>query len=102
MQVVCEVGPALQRALRAGAIKCPECRGSLRPWGMARERLIHVGDTRDLAVRPSRARCAVCRVTHVLLPDWLLARRAYAARVVWWALVAHAAGLGYRRIALRL
>jgi hypothetical protein len=32
----------------------------------------------------------------------MLARRADAAPVVWWALAAHARGLGYRRIAQRL
>jgi hypothetical protein len=37
----------------------------------------------------------------VLLPDWMLLRRAYAAPVIWEALAAHARGLGYRRIALR-
>lgn len=102
MRVVREPGPTIEHALRAGAIQCPDCRGVLRPWGMARERVIHVGDARDLPVRPRRARCAVCHTTHVLLPDWLLARRAYAARVIWRALVAHATGTGYRRIALRL
>jgi hypothetical protein len=37
----------------------------------------------------------------VLLPDWMLARRAYAAPVIWDVLVAHASGQGYRVIALR-
>lgn len=37
----------------------------------------------------------------MLLPDWMLPRRAYAAPVIWEVLVAHAHGLGYRRIALR-
>ena len=40
-------------------------------------------------------------MTHVLLPDWLLPRRSYAAPVIWKVLVEHANGLGYRRIALR-
>jgi hypothetical protein len=69
---------------------------------MARERVIRVGDGCHVRVRPRRARCAACRTTHVLLPDWLLFRRAYAARVIWRALVAHATGVGYRRIAQRL
>jgi hypothetical protein len=102
MRVVRDTGPTMERALRTGAIQCPDCPGPLRPWGMARERVIRVGAAHNLVVRPRRARCAVCRATHVLLPDWLLTRRAYAAGVIWRALATHAAGLGYRRIALRL
>ena len=50
-------------------------------------------------LRPRRARCASCRVTHVLLPVTVLARRAHSAVLVWAALVARAGGLGHRRIA---
>jgi hypothetical protein len=41
-------------------------------------------------------------VTHVLLPVTLLVRRAYAAELVWAALVGKAVGSGHRRIADRL
>jgi hypothetical protein len=43
-----------------------------------------------------------CHVTHVLLPDWTLVRRAYEAATVWLVLTEHAHGMGYRRIALRM
>ncbi len=39
-------------------------------------------------------------MTHVLLPVSLLLRRAYAAEVIWAVFEAHAAGVGYRRIAV--
>jgi hypothetical protein len=69
---------------------------------MARIRVVRVDHDRKLSTRPRRARCSACRTTHVLLPDWLLVRRGYAGQVIWQALVAHANGMGYRRIALRL
>jgi Domain of unknown function (DUF6431) len=96
MRVVGGTTAELERSLLAGRLSCPACRGSLRPWGRARSRVVS-GTT----VQPRRARCADCGTTHVLLPDWMLPRRAYAAPVIWDALVAHASGLGYRQIALR-
>jgi len=51
-------------------------------------------------LRPRRARCSGCLVTHVLLPVVVLLRRAYAADVIGAALAAKAAGLGCRRIAV--
>jgi hypothetical protein len=53
-------------------------------------------------LRPRRARCCGCLVTHVLLPVTVLLRRAYAAEVVGAALSARAAGRGHRRIAVAL
>jgi hypothetical protein len=53
-------------------------------------------------LRPRRARCAGCLVTHVLLPVTLLLRRAYAADVVGAALSARAAGRGHRWVGLAL
>jgi Homeodomain-like domain len=38
----------------------------------------------------------------VLLPDWMLLRRAYAAPVIWSALTSYTGGVGYRRIAVRM
>ncbi|WP_307830677.1 DUF6431 domain-containing protein [Lentzea nigeriaca] len=78
------------------------CRGALRPWGNARERVVRFRGVADRKVRPRRARCADCRRTHVLLPDWMVRRRAYAAPVILEAIAAHVAGKGYRRIALLL
>ena len=53
-------------------------------------------------VRPRRARCRSCLVTHVLLPVTLLLRRAYGADLIWTALIARAQGAGHRRIAVDL
>jgi hypothetical protein len=102
MRIVGESGPATERELHAGRLSCPRCGGVLRPWGTARLRRIRLGALVHRAVRPRRARCAGCGTTHVLLPDWLLLRRAYAAPLIWAALAAHGRGVGYRRIAVRL
>ena len=53
-------------------------------------------------VRPRRARCRSCLVTHVLLLVTVLVRRAYAAERIWAAFTARADGLGHRRIAATL
>jgi hypothetical protein len=102
MRIVGDTGPATERELHAGRLRCPYCDGVLRPWGSARTRTIQFGVGVCRAVRPRRTRCTGCGATHVLLPDWMLLRRAYAAPVIWSALAAHARGVGYRRIALRL
>jgi hypothetical protein len=88
----------VERELRAGRLCCPGCRGALRPWGHARARAVRrrVGTVR---VRPRRSRCAGCAVTHVLLAEWLLCRRADVVEVVGSALTARARGSGHRRIA---
>jgi hypothetical protein len=99
MRTVGQDPSTVERALRAGQVRCPACRGRLRPWGTARVRPIWLGAAGDRAVRPRRARCQHCRTTHVLLPDWMVARRAYAAPVIRDVLAAHGRGLGYRRIA---
>jgi hypothetical protein len=102
VRIVGDTGPATERALRAGRLVCPACNGALRPWGTARLRLVHLGAGTQRAVQPRRARCSACGTTHVLLPDWMLLRRAYAAPVIWSALTSYAGGVGYRRIAVRL
>ncbi|HEX6351470.1 DUF6431 domain-containing protein [Actinophytocola sp.] len=101
MRVVGGTGPELERALLAGRLRCPGCRDALRPWGRARRRVVRIPGASDATVQPRRARCSGCGTTHVLLPDWMVARRAYAAPVIWDVLVAHANGQGYRVIALR-
>jgi hypothetical protein len=53
-------------------------------------------------VRPRRARCRACAVTHVLLPVTVLLRRAYAAEQIWAALTVRASGWGHRRIGATL
>jgi hypothetical protein len=102
MHVVTETGSALLETLRAGRLGCPACQGPLRPWGVARERAIRVAWGPDRIVQPRRARCSRCRVTHVLLPDWTVVRRAYEAATIRLVVTEHAHGMGYRRIALRM
>lgn len=89
----------VESRLVAGRVVCPGCAGVLRPWGWARPRGI-VGLVGVL--RPRRARCAGCLVTHVLLPVTVLLRRAYAVELIGAAVLARAAGCGHRQIAERL
>lgn len=85
----------VESRLVAGRIDCPECSGGLRPWGWARPRRVHgIGGV----LRPRRARCAGCLLTHVLLPVTVLLRRGYAVEVIGAALAARARGLGHRPI----
>jgi hypothetical protein len=55
-----------------------------------------------VVLRPRRARCAACGVTHVLLAVTCLLRRADTVEVIGSALAARADGEGHRRIAERL
>jgi hypothetical protein len=89
----------VEARLAAGEVDCPGCSETLRPWGWARPRDVHgiAG-----ALRPRRARCSGCLVTHVLLPVTVLLRRAYAADVFGAALLARADGHGHRAIGGRL
>jgi len=52
-------------------------------------------------IRPRRACCQHCGITHVLLPAWAVPRRRDSAEVIGAALLDHARGLGHRRIAAR-
>jgi hypothetical protein len=87
--------------LAAGRLCCPSCGGSLAPWGWARPRRL-----RTLAgpwwLRPRRARCRICRATHVLVSTVTLCRRSATIEVIGAALAAKRAGLGHRRIADQL
>jgi hypothetical protein len=95
--VTVEVDPVrVESRLAAGEIGCPGCGGVLGGWGHGRAR--RIAGLADL-VRPRRARCRACAVTHVLLPVTVLLRRAYAAEQIWAALTARADGSGHRRIA---
>ena len=90
----------VESRLAAGAIACPTCGcGVLGGWGYARAR--RIAGLID-PVRPRRARCRSCAVTHVLLPVTMLLRRAYVAEWIWAALTARADGSGHRRIAAAL
>lgn len=92
---------AVEVELAAGRLSCPACGVGLRPWGRARERELRSrAGTRRLV--PRRARCPGCGVTHVLLPEEMLARRRDAVADIGDALVAKATGSGHRSIAARL
>ena len=94
--VTVEVDPVrVESRLAAGEIGCPRCGGVLGGWGHARAR--QIAGLAD-PVRPRRARCRGCAVTHVLLPVTVLVRRADAAEQIWTALTARADGWGHRRI----
>ena len=99
--VTVEADPVdVESRLAGGAIGCPAC---------SRRRAQAAGVCPGLArsqglcdpVRPRRARCRSCLVTHVLLPVTVLLRRAHAAERVWMSLTARAQGFGHRRIAAR-
>lgn len=92
---------AARAALSTGNLACPEqgCVGTLRIWSAARARHVQLPDGQRRRLRPDRARCRVCGVTHVLLPAWCLPRRAYSTDTVGTALLAAAQGAGYARAA---
>ena len=90
---------AARSALARRMLRCPDCGQALKPWGRARERTVRELGGALLTVRPDRARCTGCDVTHVVLDASLLPRRAYAAGLVGQALVAAARGRGHRLIA---
>jgi Domain of unknown function (DUF6431) len=90
---------AARVALARRRLRCPDCGQPVRPWGHARARTVRDLGGALAAVRPDRALCTGCGVTHVVLDAGLLPRRAYAAGVAGQALVAAALGHGHRRVA---
>lgn len=91
---------AVEAALVGGRLVC-DCGGQLRPWAHARWRTLRDG-YRQVQLRPRRARCASCLVTHVLLPTIALLRRRDLAAVIGEALHArHVEGLSRAVIAER-
>ncbi len=86
-------------ALARRKLGCPGCGQPLRPWGHARERTVRDPDGTLVTVRPARAPCPGCEVTHVVPGAGLLPRRAYTAGQIGQALVAAVGGHGHRRIA---
>lgn len=100
--VTVEIDPVVvEQRLCSGGLACPGCAGRLTGWGRARTRVVR-GPDGPTTVTPRRSRCVQCQVTHVLLPVFLLVRRADTAAVIGAALAARAAGQGYRRIAAAL
>ena len=88
----------VERELAGGELECPCCGGVLARWGWARTRVLR-GSRGPVEVRPRRARCRGCAVSHVLLPVFVLLRRVDLAEVIGAALAAKAAGAGARSIA---
>ena len=88
----------VEAVLADGRLCCPDCGGVLGPWGWARRRVLR-GGLSPVVVRPRRARCGQCGVSHVLLPVFALVRRADLVEVIGAALAAKAAGMGVRVIA---
>ncbi|MGB2918894.1 MAG: hypothetical protein WA944_24530 [Mycobacterium sp.] len=91
----------VERQLRSGALRCPLCGQRLAPWGHAAPRFVRQSAAKVERIRPRRAICssqAGCGRSHVLLPRFCLGRRVDVVVVIWAALVAQAAGWGWRRI----
>jgi hypothetical protein len=88
----------VERRLAGGELECPLCGGVLARWGHGRQRSLR-GMRGLVRVRPRRSRCTGCGSTHVLLPVFLLLRRADLAEVIGAALAAKALGQGARPIA---
>ena len=98
------VGPdavLVEQRLVSGAFTCPECGQRLAPWGHAAPRFVRVAAELVRRVRPRRGICSSavgCGRSHVLLPRFCLGRRVDAVTVIWAALLARAAGRGWRTI----
>jgi len=99
--MVCAEEARVEAELSGGALVCPSCRGTLRPWGHARARVLRCA-AGSRVLRPRRARCRSCAGTHVLLPELALLRRRDEVVVIGAAIEAKAAGAGHRTIAGRL
>lgn len=102
MLMVCAEEARVEADLRGGRLGCPVCAGELGLWGHATSRPVRGPGGRLTWLRPRRAICRACRVTHVLLPDVCLLRRRDEVAVIGAALMAKVAGLGHRVIARRL
>lgn len=92
----------VERKLRTGQFACPGCGGRLAPWSHGRARIVFGEGTLRWRLRPRRARCAECGVTHVLLPVSVLARRRDAAGLIGAALELAAGGVSCAAIARSL
>lgn len=93
---------AARQALRAGLLRCPDCRGALRPWATARSRTVRLPGGGQTRLTPDRARCTDCLRSHVLLPAQVVPRRAYSADVIGASLLAAARGTSRATIAAGL
>ena len=89
----------VEELLGNGLLSCPGCGARLGGWGHAARRRVFREGRLPAAVRPRRARCSSCGVTHVLLPAWLLSRRCDGTSVIGEMLARAARGQGFRSIA---
>lgn len=98
------VGPDpvhVEGQLVSGGLACPDCGQRLAPWGHAAPRFVREAAELVRRIRPRRAICsgaAGCGRSHVLLPRFCLGRRVDVVSVIWAALLARAAGRGWRTI----
>lgn len=97
-------GHRAQAVLDQQQLACPACGGRLRKHGFSRPRCVRARGGGRRQLRPARVRCtdSGCGRTHVLLPAWCVPGRADDAETIGAALLASAAGQGYRPIAERL
>ena len=94
----------VERKLVSGELCCPDCGRRLAPWGHAATRFVREVAESVRQIRPRRAICSGaggCGRTHVLLPRFCLGRRVDVVAVIWAALLARAAGRGWRGSARR-
>ncbi|WP_347122596.1 DUF6431 domain-containing protein [Streptomyces sp. 21So2-11] len=92
----------VEQQLRQGRLECPSCGAVLAPWGHGRPREVRGDLGARLFLRPRRARCSGCGITHVLLAQVVLPRRMDAASVIGAGLEIAARGMGHRTIAAEL
>jgi hypothetical protein len=92
----------VDRKLRTGEFACPGCGGRLAPWSHARTRIVFGTGVLRWRLRPRRARCTECEVTHVLLPASVLARHRDGAGVIGAALELAAGGVSCVAVARSL
>jgi hypothetical protein len=90
-----------QADLTASLLRCPGCAGPLRPWGFARARSLR-SRCGPVTLRPRRARCSACAMTHVLLPARAPARHAHTIELIGLALLASTRGDSARTISAEL
>ena len=90
---------AAGRAVRVPRACCPDCGRPMGFWS-GYERYLRLGRVHRVWVR--RAKCRPCRVTHALVPSFVLLRRLDAVEVIGVALERAVAGAGLRPVAAGL
>jgi hypothetical protein len=87
---------ALGQQIEMGDQACPGCSNRLVGWG-GYWRWVRGPGTEHVWIR--RGRCADCRRSHALLPDFLLERRLDEVEVIGRSLALHVTGLSMRNVA---